>query len=747
MSASYTTIKGPQTTTEDVPAEEDVVRINHEHAERMDGAFLSIVFSAAIPCGLIIVVTAILLGVIYVNKVDTYTGWSELHVGQNGTNTSTGVWAAINSWKKHGGNAALFVNFNPSSLTAVASLTGKIIPYLSSSIMALVAFFVARRIILVSKDSQGHELPTPRQMSLLIQLLGGNSYGPLKDTVHYHIKHKKRWISPIPHAFSALAAVTALGIIIPVADTWFSTTVTPVHVAKVEKVTDTPRSPFGRDFSDPEDACGEDNWWYPDDGNNGWKLPCNMIGLYYNKDVNHTTVWDYSISNANQAALTIANLSDTNTVNDWYNSTSDPVHHYKYLAHTGLGFATDFRAKTVAVKTQCAPMTEQCFQACFSDNPDEEDNCRYLNNSYAFQCSPGFTGELTSNGASWATSLRKNSSVGSTGFGFALDASLSQMIGHDPSKVEFAAFTNPLYFGTWSLGWQNMPDDDYDDAGGGNPKNKDPWDLDRNIFWDANYYYAWMLNCSTEISYAYYEWINGTTHSFTPWPAPQEIGGMVSYPFVSGLPLGELCAQSAASHMKEANNSTQLANLFADYFSTCALGIMAGNINPTETILEQTRNNNYGATRVPIVPLFVLLGFKFLYCLAVLCLAIAAYHYTNPAEAQSVKERLTIKGLAATYFCDTPSHQQVAVQNVEQLFRSPEATNAAGDAEAAVPAEQKVGIVQTEMGGWQFVKMTASKVYDAVGPIVEKQLMSDANAGNFGTDGKDVANWVSLVQK
>jgi hypothetical protein len=77
--------------------------------------------------------------------------------------------------------------------------------------MALVAFFVARRIINMSRDEQSHHLLTAQQMSLLIQLLGGSSFGPIKDTVHYHVKHKQKWIAPVPHAFSALCAVTAIG--------------------------------------------------------------------------------------------------------------------------------------------------------------------------------------------------------------------------------------------------------------------------------------------------------------------------------------------------------------------------------------------------------------------------------------------------------------------------------------------------------------------------------------------------------
>lgn len=540
-----------------------------------------------------------------------------------------------------------------------------------------------------------------------------------------------------------------LRIIIPIADTWFSTTVTPTNVALFQRVTNSSNSFFGRDYynsTNINNYCSFEEGHF-DEGGNGWFLPCNMDYYYLPDDINRTTRWSYALTNANEAALTIANLSVINTVNDGYNAGNDQVQHYKYLANTGFDLTKDFRAKTIAVKTQCAPMTARCFPSYLSDNSSDLGYWRSLGSFYTFNCTPGFSGELTSNGASMATALRKNSSTGSMGIGFAPDAELSQMIGNNRSIVEFASFRNPLYFGTWSLGWQNMR---YTDIGDNNyPLNHDPWDLDGNIFYDENYGYAWMLNCSMEVYYAEYDWINGTTHNFTPWLAEPGIGGMVSYPFVSGLPLAELCLQSTSSHMRKAINSSVLADQFADQFSACVIALMAANTDLVPTILEQSRNNNFGATRVPIVPLFVLLGFKFLYCLAVFGLAIAAYHYTEPAESQSVKERLTLKGLAANYFSDTPSDQQVAVKNIEQLFQSSGTTAAGADAEAALLAgqEPKIGVVQTEMGGWQYVRMAAGKVYDAVTPIVEKQLMSDANAGDFGSNGQDAAKWVSLVRK
>jgi hypothetical protein len=112
-------------TTKEVTASKDVVEINREHAERMDGAFLSIVASASLPCALVVIVTSVLLGVMYSNKVTPYKGWEALYVPAS--KSTGGLYQTLNTWKK-GGSHAIFVNFNPSSLTAIATITGKCIP-------------------------------------------------------------------------------------------------------------------------------------------------------------------------------------------------------------------------------------------------------------------------------------------------------------------------------------------------------------------------------------------------------------------------------------------------------------------------------------------------------------------------------------------------------------------------------------------------------------------------------------------
>ncbi|KAJ9622963.1 hypothetical protein H2204_011307 [Knufia peltigerae] len=737
-------VQGPVTTTEEVQPDNEFIQINHEHAERMDGAFLSIVFSAAIPCGLVVIVTAILLGVIYSKEVDYNRGWPQLQLKHNITSAS-GLWTILNDWKNLGGDPAVFVDFNPTSLTAIATLTGKVIPYLSSSIMALVAFFVARRIILISKEDQARDLLTPHQMSLLIQLLGGSSFTSLKDCVHYHVKHKKRWISPIPHAFSALAAVTALGIIIPAADTWFATTVTPHKVVMLEKITNSSISTFGRGIYDPNSTCYD--VWYYDETTDGdpWRVPCNMEYLTYNQDEHNPRKWSYNVRNANEAVLTMTGLHENNTVKI-YKDPSTPNVQYSYLADKMMNNTRDFRAYTFAMKTQCTPMTAKCFPWITLD--EDATDRKSLGANYTFQCSPGYVGDLTSNGASLATGLRTTSNT-SAGIGFAPDASLSSMVGNDASVVEFASFTNPLHFGAWSLGWKSVPENDYEWPW------LDDWDYDDNIFYDDNSFYAWMLNCSTGFYDVNYDWVNGSVQAFNTSLKLDAAGGVVSYPFAAGLPAADLCLDYASARVQQADNATQLADWWGNFFSSCAMYMVAATMNPHGADFEQTRNNEYIATRVPIVPLFVLLGFKFLYCFAVLVLAVAAYHYTNPSESQSVKERLSVKGLAATCFGDGPSHQQVAVKNVEQLFQQPpgpdrdvDATqNGPAEVEANPPPEQKVAMVQTEMGGWQFVKMAAGKVYDTVAPIVERQVMSEATGGTFGAGGQDAAKWVSLVRK
>jgi hypothetical protein len=256
--------------------------------------------------------------------------------------------------------------------------------------------------------------------------------------------------------------------------------------------------------------------------------------------------------------------------------------------------------------------------------------------------------------------------------------------------------------------------------------------------------YIWMLNCTSTIYDVTYSFVNGSIVKWNSSLAPQDAGGLFSVPYVSGLPLGSLTLDLATTAVNKAESPAELTSFWSNAFSHYSMAILAGSLLPANNHMEQVRDNAKAATRVPMIPLFLLLGLKMLYCLAVLALAIAAWHYTDPRETQSVKERLTVKGLAAAYFAEGASYQKVAVKNVEQLFQD----SSRGDAEAERGGtEDKVVVKPTELGGWEIVKVAAVTVWTQVEPIVAGDVISQASAGDFGVEGKEAAGWVGLVRK
>lgn len=202
--------------TEVAISADDSVQVEEKAAagpsRNVKAAVYAIIWGVALPCIPIIVISAVLLYVIFKHEIIPVQGWPELQLQTN--SSSQTALELLSDIKKHGGKPAYYVAYNPSTITTIASWTGRVIPYLSSSIMALVAFFSARHIVTKSKRGDGADLPTPEQITLLIGLLGGNSFGPLKDTVVHRWAKKEKLVDPLPTAFAALLLVTVLGCVI-----------------------------------------------------------------------------------------------------------------------------------------------------------------------------------------------------------------------------------------------------------------------------------------------------------------------------------------------------------------------------------------------------------------------------------------------------------------------------------------------------------------------------------------------------
>ena len=193
---------------EDEPqdAEESGIR----RADRnLKAAIWTIVCGVALPCIPVIVISGVLIYMVLGSRAEYMTGLPELEPPKN--HTQCHGFIECLSWFRHNAGPAYYVTHNPSTITTVASWTSRVIPYLTSSIMALVAFFAARRIVTKSKHGSGDDLPTPEQLTLLIDLLGGKGLEPLKDTLLHRWVHKRKLVDPIPLAFGALFSITLLG--------------------------------------------------------------------------------------------------------------------------------------------------------------------------------------------------------------------------------------------------------------------------------------------------------------------------------------------------------------------------------------------------------------------------------------------------------------------------------------------------------------------------------------------------------
>lgn len=178
-------------------------------------AIWAIVCGVALPCIPIIVITTVLLWVIFKHRIIPPPGLADFHAAAGSSDSefldTSNFTIAIYDARHNGFAPGYYVNYNPSTITTIASWTSRVVPYLSSSIMALVAFFAARHIVLKSKHGHHDELPTPKQLNILINLLEGNGAGPLKETMVHRWKSKEKLAAPLPAAFTTLAIITALG--------------------------------------------------------------------------------------------------------------------------------------------------------------------------------------------------------------------------------------------------------------------------------------------------------------------------------------------------------------------------------------------------------------------------------------------------------------------------------------------------------------------------------------------------------
>ncbi|KAI3393997.1 hypothetical protein diail_3313 [Diaporthe ilicicola] len=722
-------------------------------------AIWAIVCGVALPCIPILVISAVLLWFIYHYRVIPQAGLAEFHLAATAIG-STNLSTHIQDIRHNGGDPAYYVDYRPTTITTIAGWTGRIIPYLSSSIMALIAFFAARHIVLKSQRGKHDDLPTPKQLSILITLLGGNGLGPLKETAMYRWKNKEKLVAPLPAVLAALTLITVIGLLIPVVDTWFGLSVHSATITQLYQIHQNSYHSFGRQLDTSEDNpsnCSLGPMHPADDYNNAqtFAWPCNIFMPTVHA-ANMFVVDPQASANVQLGLATNDSIVDytgsANASGSEAPSTNVPIY---YIGDHRSSASVDFRGQTMGMSTQCEIITHKCVTG---------------NNGSAFSCPGGFEGDFSECGAgTWPGNGSVNGDSGgcTTGIGFAADAQLSGAGGivslSSGSPVYALLPRNPMYFGTWATGFPSAADTN-------SPLTSDGTD----IFLNSSTTASWLLNCSATVYEIDYTWVNGSLHTFNATPASAEWGAFFSAPFAWGVAPSQFNLELAAFDTSySASSAADLANRWAKKFSYYALSTSVGTFAPQVNRLEQARNSTVTVTRVPIVPLYLLLGLKWLYVVVVICMAIGVYCFTHPAETEVVKAQLSVKGLVTAHFDHPDLLQKGAVQQVQSRLDllkrggdgdgSSQAVGSAVKAEAGIAAaaaagtaaaaaaassepdqelthKPKVGLVPTADGTWKFA-ILVNEAWLCVKPIVQDVVLQDAQAGKLGSLGQDYAAW------
>ena len=141
-------------------------------------------------------------------------------------------------------------------------------------------------------------------------------------------------------------------------------------------------------------------------------------------------------------------------------------------------------------------------------------------------------------------------------------------------------------------------------------------------------------------------------------------------------------------------SSQELADKWANSYSQIALGLSSGVFSSRSNREEQIRTEILVA-RIPKAPLFTLVGLNLVYAVLGIALALYAIFGSRLGDGSAdVRERLTIPGVVAECFEETGGAHGGTVK-AERFFVERKDKGLTG----------RLGVAETEDGGWQFLKI------------------------------------------
>ena len=574
-------------------------------------------------------------------------------------------------------NRFLLVNFSATRLGLIASFSSTAAPLLLGSLMWLWHIPTAHCVGMHSFQESVEELPTPRQLGLLLGLLAG-SFDGLRKYILY--KATKRRASE-PRILTKSAHMMVLSIFLSgmifFADTAVHTFTSTVVFSQYTGHK-TPEFAFGRGIVS---ECVNFNRT----ANAG--LPCTVLS-------------DSSVGTnilARNTGEIIALEWNTSTKNSMWTVEDPALSHGDLILFmpqtTSIPADLDFTATTVGVSTQCRPMTKSC-NTRLSDGATLDDMYAIFNCTDNFRGVLGAPPSVSNETMEWThtDSATPNFNVKSDrNFQYAYFSNpqltnIYNSIGGDATNGDSSSqlalsdseLINPVHIATAGLiPLQNGP--------AGTSLGKDP-----EMLLIGGSFVAYTLNCTVTSYDVQYIWTSGRIHNITYTPTKD--GSILE--LAHGIQaVGVPSLSSAQSLAMLSNSSNALARSFANSHSIDSLTLIGSVLAPRANLGEATRKNLL-VTKLSTIAFILLVGSNTLFIILACVLATRAWMVRN-SQTMNLMARLSVEGVVAAAFEDSDQKRRSFVSEVHELFEEREIRN----------GSRRVGLVRSHSGGHKFTTL------------------------------------------
>lgn len=282
----------------------------------------------------------------------------------------------------------------------------------------------------------------------------------------------------------------------------------------------------------------------------------------------------------------------------------------------------NYTADTVGVVTACRPISEECNLSA------------PIGASTPFFCNSNFNGNLQSydifapNDTFWSDNTSSIFGAMFKDENFTKPYEVTDF--YSPLSVDIADRVNPFYMGVAALGAFGT--------------NVTAFQNDSGVVFPIHGGLAFILSCEVTTIDVTYSFFNGSIQSWSsqlsngtiPWFFNSIIGRANS---LSHLAQGISVASLAP-------NSSYLARVWSEYYSQEAISILSSIYSSRQSSYEYMMQV-LNLTAIPLVPLFLLVGFNLLFAVFGLIFSILA-SCANSIEVYAACNALSVKGLLAS---------------------------------------------------------------------------------------------------